>query len=428
MSSTDRGVERGRHGPVVGYVLKVFPRMSETFVINEIRALERLGTDVRIYSLHRNPLPVSHAILDALNSLVLHVEDRAVDVSDEDVRLARKRVARHWGLSSEEISSVLPRKYVRLAVALQRLSEKEGVGHLHAHFASRAGHVAMIAGELTGVPYSMTAHAKDIWHEEVDHSLLRRKIRQSEFTVTVTDYNLAYLEGLCSEGALGPGHEDSGDGASGRSARLQRLYNGVDVPVLSALPRRIPESPVILGVGRLVEKKGFLHLVEAARILRDRGHRFHVALVGDGDLRKDLERRVQEAGLVGVVRFTGSLPTEEVVRIISGSTVMALPCVVGSDGNVDALPTVLLESLAIGTPVISTGLSGIPEIITHGVNGLLVEPGDSLQLANAIESILTDPERAAGFSEAGKARASRDFDLCTNVGRLKMQFGRPAVR
>lgn len=393
----------------VGYVLKVFPRVSETFVINEIRAHEEAGRAVEVFSLHANPKPVRHRILEGLRAVPRTMDD--VPPDEEDVRVARKTLMKKLGLRAHERDRFLPRKYVRLALAVARAAQETGVEHLHAHFASRAGHVAVLAGLLAEVPASITGHAKDLYHDEVDRDLLRWKIDRSAFFVTVTDYNLHFLRGLVGS-------------TPGVAGRIVRIYNGIDLARFDDGARVPSEPPLIHAVGRLIEKKGFGDLLTACRLLLDRGQRFRCAIQGDGELRAELERRAAETGLAEVVRFEGSVASEEVAERLRSASISVLPCVRGADGNVDALPTVLLEAIATGVPVVSTRLSGIPEIVVDRVNGLLVEPGDAVGLADNIELLLHEPEFALHMGQRGRTRCEQLFDLHRNAARLGELFDR----
>lgn len=406
----------------IGYVLKVFPRVSETFVINEIRAVRSLGQDVSIFSLHHPKEAVEHEIFKSLDCDITYIEDLASD--EEIVARTRRELQSHFGLSRPDRDRYLPRKYVRLALGLAESAKQAGVGHLHAHFASRAGHVSALAAAICGIQYSITAHAKDIYHEEVDQDLLRWKIEHSKFVATVTDFNLQYLRNLTKDR---PKANDA----------LVRIYNGVDLdrfsetelPEWTADPIRrdatapvVTDSaadagaPLILAVGRLVEKKGFGVLIDACGLLRARGVPFRCEIFGGGDEYQRLQDRIEAQRLEDCVRLRGSMSTEDVEKRIRDCAVSVLPCIIAEDGNVDALPTVLLEATASGRPLISTRVSGIPEIVSDEVNGLLVDPGDVEQLADAVEKILRDRELAVKMGRAGRARAEELFDLRKNAG------------
>ncbi|MFQ5667444.1 MAG: glycosyltransferase [Candidatus Binatia bacterium] len=396
----------------IGYVLKVFPRVSETFVINEIHALERLGQPLCVFSLHRAGELVAHRILTELRSPLFCVE-QTESASEHEILSARRRLERRLGVAAAYRARFLPRHYVRLALVLATLTRQHGVRHLHAHFASRAGHVAALAACLSGCSYSITAHAKDIYHSSVDPDVLRFKLAGARFVSTVSEYNRRYLHELLA-------------GIPGAAQKIVRVYNGVDLGRFRACPVPARDPALVLSVGRLVEKKGLALLVDACRTLRSRGYGFCCELVGAGPEEAALRARIAAAGLQGRVRLAGVLTTEQVAARLQAATVVALPCIVAQDGNVDALPTVLLEAMATGRAVVSTRLSGIPEIVVDGETGLLVPPGDAGALADALAELLSNPQRAAAMGQAGRRRAERLFDLHTNTAVIRaLLLGRP---
>jgi glycosyltransferase involved in cell wall biosynthesis len=395
--------DKATSGPI-GYVLKVFPRISETFVINEMLAMESFGERVRVLPCHHPPGVVHHETLGLLRAPVAYAEDYAPE--EIEVGRARKRLAKRFSIDESEEGRFLPRKYVRLALGLAHHARKHGVVHLHAHFASRSAHVAALAAALLDCPYSVTAHAKDIYHDEVDADVLRWKIRNAAFVATVTEFNLRFLQQLTAA-------------TLGCADKLVRVYNGVDLSRFHATPVPRDRRPLILGVGRLIEKKGFEHLIAACRILVDRGRELDCEIVGGGELTDPLQQQIEAAGLGDVVKLCGGLPTEAVAQRMRDAFVLALPCVVGKDGNVDALPTVIIEAMASARAVVSTRVSGIPEMIVEGETGLLCEPGDARGLADALEALLVDPAGAEAMGIAGRKRAEALFDLYTNARTIR---------
>lgn len=390
----------------VGYVLKVFPRFSETFVANELRALEASRRRLSIFSLHRGEA-APHQMLREIRSSVFRVDEQEPD--ERDVGAARRVLSERLRIAADRTSEYLPRRYVRLAVRLANLARAQGVEHLHAHFASRAAHVAALAATLVGCTYSITAHAKDIYHRDVDRELLRWKVAQARFVVTVTDYNQRHIQDLVAE-------------LPGAAAKIVRIYNGVDLRRFHPDERPRPARPLVLGIGRLVEKKGFSVLVQACRLLRDRGLEFRCEIVGGGPDEAMLRTQIASADLGSVVHLRGVSSNEQVAELLRSATVMALPCLVGHDGNMDALPTVILEAMATACPIVSTRLSGIPEMVRDGQTGLLVQPGDAVQLAGALEQLLRFPDRAREMGAAGRRRSQQLFDLQVNAARLDRLF------
>jgi glycosyltransferase involved in cell wall biosynthesis len=283
------------------------------------------------------------------------------------------------------------------------------VGHLHAHFASQAAELAMLAGRLTGIPFSFTAHAKDIYDHSVDSALLRQKIQEAKFVVTVSEYNRRHLAGLAGE-------------VAGR--KILRLYNGIDLQRFQPGPASLRDPELLLAIGRLEEKKGFHHLIAACALLRKSGHRFRCLVVGQGREQDALAETIERLDLQAEVALVGAQPQELLIETLKRAAILVLPCVISSTGDRDGLPTVLLEAMAMGLPVISTQLVGIPEIVQHGKTGFLVPPGEPAQLAQTIGELLDHPALQESLGRAGRARAEALFDLRKNVLTLHEQFKR----
>lgn len=400
--------------PKIAYVLKMFPRFSETFILNEILELERLGQRVEIFSLHQPIDPEVHADVEKLRSKVTYLPARiTAEMIDRQVgRGDRSRIARTY-LGREIKAARLAGDRKRRKRALQAafvtpMLKRAGVGHVHAHFATSATDVALQIGRLTDLPFSFTAHAKDIFHESVDRPALRRKLRAARFSVTVSDFNRRHLLQLAP------------------SADIHRIYNGLD---LDLFRRRSPgresdakQSPLILAVGRLVEKKGFDVLLRACALLHDRGRDFRCQIVGKGDRRAELEALIGDLGIGARVDLLGPMPREQLLSLLPRASIFAAPCRIGGDGNRDGLPTVLIEAMATGLPVISTPVTGIPELVRDGRTGLLVPENDPYRLAAAIERLLDQPRLAETLARAGRRRVEQSFDLGRNVAELHARF------
>lgn len=406
----------------VGYVLKRFPRLTETFILNEILELERQGVDIEIFSLLRPPAEARHALLASLRASVTYVPCTQamaawrVEVATGGRAPEGRDVVELLDRDETPFANLFPGKSAervgRLCLAattIAALASQRGVGHLHAHFGSDATSVALLAGRLSGLPFSFTAHARDIYHTYVDPTvdaeLRRRKMAEAAFVATVSDYNLRHLQGLAGTGS---------------ATRIHRIYNGIDLRRIRP-PTTERDADRFLSVGRLVEKKGFSDLIEACRLLRDNGASFRCDIIGEGPLRPVLERQIAEANLTEV-RLRGAVPQEEVLSAMATATALVLPCVVTTSGDRDGLPTVLSEALAAGLPAISTTVSGGPEVVDAGRTGLLVAPDDAPSLAVAMQSLLADPELRRRLGEAGRAKAEREFDLVRNVGTLRALF------
>lgn len=393
-------------GVRVGYVTKMFPRFSETFILTELLQIERLGYEVEIFSLRPPADGRFHAKLADLRASVTYLTSAGIKAADL------------WaGLSSaaEELGDLGPHlaELLRLdsrsalqAVQLARHCRRLGLTHLHAHFASAGTTVARVAARIAGISYGFTAHAKDIYCE-VDHDDLRRKLRDAVDVVTVSDFNRIYLA--------------SEFGAD--ADRVRRVYNGLD---LTAFPFSEPmERPnTIVAVGRLVEKKGFDTLLDALALLLADGREVELVLVGSGALEDVLRGQIHRLGLTEHATMLGGLPQHRVAEIVADAAVFAAPCVVGDDGNRDGLPTVLLEAMALGTPCVATPVTGIPEIIEHEVTGLLVGERDPRALAEALARMLDDPMLRVGLAKAARDLVETEFDACHQAARVAEGFSR----
>lgn len=413
----------------IAYVLKMYPRFSETFILNEILELERQGVDVRIYSLRKPDDGRFHANLARVRAPVVYLPDNLWSergrVSAAHRALAQANPSRYGRVLLNALSRRKPaalKHFLRAGVMANHLCAQP-VEHMHAHFSTSATRVAMFAHLLTGTPYSFTAHAKDIYLDSVDKDLLRDKMRVAQFVVTVSEFNCAYLSQLAAE----PGRTTLGrllprEAMAIPPGRIRRLYNGIDLEQFSAgqdVVQQPGQEPLILTVGRLVEKKGLADLVTACAILRERGVAFRCEIIGKGPHEAALRRQIVENSLTGRVELVGPKPQDEVVAAYRRSAVFALPCVVGADGNRDGLPTVLLEAMAVGIPVVSTDVTGVPEIIDDGVSGLLTAQHDPAALAGALARLLADAALREQMGRAARAKAEREFDLNRNVTTLR---------
>ncbi len=391
----------------VGYVLKKFPRLSETFILTELLALEERGVPLVIYSLRTPDDPRFHPELAQLRAEIRYVQ--AGSFADALARLTRRsgadqrdaQVTRALAFASDPSlapegqppSALLDEAAAAIRVA--ELAVQDGVTHLHAHFATVSARVAALAASLCGISYSVTGHAKDLYRETVNPRLLDRLARDARAFVTVCDANVDHLR-----------HTLSPDGF----ARVRRVWNGIDLSCFGAVVREPVATPTVLAVGRLVKKKGLHVLLEALALLAQRGRAPHLRIVGDGSERAALEQQARALRLADRVVFLGAQPSDGVRRELAAATLFALPCVTDDDGNQDALPTVLIEAMAAGVACISTTLGGVPEILDHGRAGCLVAPNDVAGLADALDALISDGPARERLADAGRLRAQRCFD------------------
>ncbi len=404
--------------PRLAYLLKRFPRLSETFVLNEILELGRQGLEPRVYALTDPLEKQAHPEATRLRPHVIYLHDprrplrswlrllggalvQAVSCPDGALRVA-------WALCTVHRSLPSVRHAVE-GLWLARDLRRNGITHLHAHFIHSPAAVAYLAFLAGGPRFSMTAHAKDLY------TTLPRNVRirsqAARFVVTCTQFNAAYLAGILGEAHRVP---------------VQVLYHGTDLQRFSP-ERSAGEQHRILSVGRLVPKKGFPDLVRALALLRARRVRIRTDIYGGGPLREELETEGRRLGLDGELTFHGARLQDEIVAAYRRADVFVLAPVVTGDGDRDGIPNVLVEAMASGVPVVATRISGIPELITDGVDGLLVAQHDPVALAEAIERVLRDPDLAARLSQAGRQRVADDFDLARNTRRLRALFEGIAV-
>ena len=393
--------------PRVGYVLKVYPRFSETFIVTELLAHQAAGLDVEVFSLRPPTEGRFHASVSAVRAPVTYLQpppSKAAAVWD--LLLEARRA-----FPSADVLGLLAAADLRDAVAAVELAtcvRERGITHLHAHFGSVATTVARLAAALAGVPYTFTAHAKDIFHVDVRDDDLAVKLRDAAAVVTVSDFNAAHLRQRFGTAARG----------------VERIYNGLDLDAFGyGEPRRRP--PLVAGVGRLVEKKGFDVLIRACALLRDSGRELRCVIAGAGEREALLAAEVQRLGLSGVVHLAGPLPQEQVRELVSGAAVLAAPCVVAADGNRDGLPTVVLEGMALGTPVVATDVTGMREAVHHDVTGLMVAQHDTEGLAAAIARLLDDADLRVRLAGAARRLVEERFDATTQAARLRALFAAP---
>ena len=429
----------------MAYVLKGYPRLSEMFVASEIYRLEQLGIRLELFVLKPADEAQHHAIVErirakpdylpAAGSLSATSVHRWLSAHIKDFLPALRRVTRRRPMGVARAAGSAfgqsvrarrtfwswPRKlylkeFLQAAAIADRVLNSSDVRHLHAHFCHGATTVTWLAAIITGLPFSFTAHAKDIYCESLNPSgLLGRKMRAARFIVTCTDANREHLQ------KIEPG------------AEIHCIYHGLNAefaPLLTRLPtlRSTPNPIRALGVGRLVPKKGFDVLVKACGILHRRDIDFEAVIIGEhGEHEPELRRLISSLGLENRIQLTGAMAQSELYEEYRRATTFCLPCRVLDNGDRDGIPNVLMEAMACGVPVITTTVSGIPEIITDGVNGQLVPPDDPEALAAALLCLDRDPQLARRLALEGQDTVRERFDGEVFASSLSALF-REAVR
>jgi glycosyltransferase involved in cell wall biosynthesis len=402
----------------VAFVLKGYPRLSETFIAQEIAALERRGLDILIVSLRHPTDARRHPVHEEIRAKLLYLPEyllleplRVLRAWLRQRKKARYRESRNAWLR-DLAREPTPNRIRRFGQALVLADELPGdVGRLHAHFLHTPASVTRYAALLRGLPWTGSAHAKDIWTTPAWEK--REKLAACEWLVTCTAANHAHLEALAPKD------------------KVDLVYHGLDLKRFSyqePAPAAAPDgadarSPVtILSVGRLVEKKGTDVLLKALALL-PAGLHWRLVHVGGGPLRKEMETSARALGLEDRIEWRGARTQTELLEDYRAADLFALASRVARDGDRDGLPNVLLEAQSQGLACVATQVSGIPELIEDGCTGLLVAPESPEALARALGALIADPARRRSLGEAGRARVAERFGLDANIARLARKFG-----
>lgn len=390
---------------MLAYLFERFPSFTQTFCVREVQALRQLGLKFPIFSIRSTDSEPEQSFPAEVRTLT---QNLPAEVEPKNVwtptywqaRKARKRLVEQWGPEGD-------RNRAYEATWLQPRLAKQGVKHVHVHFAGIAARTAFWLKQLAGVSYSITAHANDFFVKS-DVARLEDIFREAKFIVTVSDYSAHQLR----------------ERFPFASDKIHRVYNGIDCP-LFAVPRQSANAARILSVGRYIEKKGYLDLIEACAQLPDLN--FVCDLVGSGPLEEAMRQRVRELGVENRVRIAGPKTEAEIQKMLQQACMFVLACRTEHDGGKDNLPTVIMEAMAAGLPVISTRLAGVPEMVNDGKTGLLVAEQSPVELSRAMRELLSDPARAQLMGEAGIALAQSTFDVSATAPQLKGLFQRYGV-
>ncbi|WP_256840231.1 glycosyltransferase family 4 protein [Ornithinimicrobium faecis] len=398
--------------PRVGYVLKVYPRFSETFVVTEILSREAAGEDLAIFALRPTTDARFHPEIAKVAAPVTHLPKPA-KLSDAWAVLRQARAA--VPELDDRLPGILPLlAQLEASEAVQGIhlalsATEQGITHLHAHFGSMAARVARVASAIADIPFSVTTHAKDLFHESVDHDLLLEVLSAADHVVAISEFNHRFLL------ARYPSLAD----------KIVLIRNGLDLARFGYDDPEPLAGPLkVVAVGRLVEKKGFNHLIEAVRELAGTaGPAVQVRIAGDGEHRAALAAQVEAAGLSDTIELLGPRHQEEIRDLLRWADVMAAPCVVGADGNADGLPTVLLEAMAMGVPVIASDVTGIPEAVQDGRTGQLLSAdqlaaGDVRELVDALVRVADPDYPRVAIARAARELIAAEFDTARQARRL----------
>jgi len=390
-----RPVAERRH---IGYVLSLFPSYDETFILREIKALSERGVRLTIFSLRNDRQAVVQEDARPFLEATRHAGYFSLDVLAATVRALVRRPVEVTSLVWLVLRGVwrqpelLLRSLVMLPKAFRfaEIAAEEGIDHLHAHWATYPATVALVMSRLTGLSWSFTCHAHDIF---LNPSLLAEKLERAEFVLTCTGDNKRHLE------SLSPAARD----------KVQVSYHGLDLRLFRPAPRPLADGPPsILAVGSLLECKGFDILIEAcARLLRQ-GVDFSVTIAGGGPLEASLREAVTRAGLDGRVRLTGYVTQKDLIPLYQQADIFVLPAVLEMHWGI---PNVLVEALACGLPVVTTALPSLPELVQDGREGLVAANRDPEDLARKIGRLIQEPALRRAMGRAGRQRVESSFDI-----------------
>jgi glycosyltransferase involved in cell wall biosynthesis len=418
-SAIDAGADSGARSKraTIAIVLKGYPRLSETFIAQEIRALECTGLKLRLVSL-RHPTdahvhPVHREIHASLRYLPEYVYQEPARVAGAWRRVRNLPGYREaWKIFVRDLSrDRTPNRIRRFAQAVVLADELESdVCWLHAHFLHTPASVARYAALMRGLPWSASAHARDIWTSPQWEK--REKLDESRFTVTCTAHNLEHLRALTA-----------------RPDSVSLVYHGLDLTRFAARPAErelrdggdARQPARLLSVGRAVHKKGYAVLLEALAMLPP-GCAWQLDHVGGGPLLKELREQATALGIAEHIRWHGAQPQEQVLARYRRADVFVLASVIAADGDRDGLPNVLMEAQSQRLACVATDISAVPELIDNERTGLLVATGDARQLAHALERVIRDPALRTTLARAGEARVREQFNMHAGIAELRRHF------
>lgn len=412
-------VRIGDDSPRIAYLTSRFPHLTETFILSEISTLKELGCDVQVFSL-RPPIVADGLIHADAQPLVSETTYSPYLLSenlwDAHRHFAGRAPKRYFQTILELTRHNMPNPFALAkawlifpkAVYFAKVCEEHAVQHLHASFSSIPAATAWIMSRLTGLPYSFAARAVDIFGATplLQNTMLGEKLRAASFVVTIHDYGLRYLLEK-----YGRHYAD----------KISIIHSSIDTKKFH--PQSRDGEPGrrqvrILAVGRLIEKKGFPYLVQACKLLAEKGYRLQCDIVGEGPEESTLSTLIDQGGLQDIVSLRGPMIQEGLIDLYHDADIFVAPSVVARNGDRDGIPVVLMEALAVEKPVVSTRVSGIPELVVDSETGLLVNERDPVSLADAIERLILDPGLRASLGKRGRRRVLEQFERVRNGERL----------
>jgi colanic acid/amylovoran biosynthesis glycosyltransferase len=401
----------------IGYLTSVYARAGDTFIRQEVEQLRRLGHVVHTFSIRR-PDPselVSETIRQEHGRTVYLLEAGLAKLALAGLRQAISAPGKFLDAARLVIRTVPPGiekrwarrvAYLFEAAYLAELLAGTEIRHLHNHIGENSALVAMLAAMFRGIPYSLTIHGPGEFDRPAILAL-GEKIRRAAFVAAISEFTRSQLYRWCTR-------EDW--------SKIHVIHCGLGEDFLSAATVTVPDRPRLVSVGRLAEQKGHLLLIEAARRLREQGLDFELVLVGDGPLREEIERLIERFALQGCVQITGFQSSQGVREELQAARALVLP------SFAEGLPVAIMEAMALGRPIISTHIAGIPELVEPGRTGWLVPAGALEPLVDAMAEALTaDPVELERMGRAGAARAAEQHEIGTEVRKLAALFANPGA-
>ena len=413
--SPDSG--QARPGGLLVYITSAFPVLRETFIAREIIELEERGLDVLVVSLKNRPQPVGREELPKAELVYLPfffslrlLASAGRTAFSHPVRLIRELFKITWGLKKRPVRLLKFLAIVPKSLCLAGRFEKLGVRHVHAQFATVPTSSAYLISRLTGLPFSFTAHAWDIYVRG-NELFLKEKMMAADRVMTVSNYNRDYLISL-----------------GGLADRVQTVYQGLEIERYGYVEAVSEGPPLIATGGALIPKKGVHLTIEALARLKERGIRFRAEIFGDGDERERLAGQARSLGLSDEVSFLGSLPHRDVIQYFQRADIFVMAAVRAPNGSVDGLPNVVAEAMACGAAVAASSLTGIPELVRDRIDGVLFPPGDVAALAEVIEELIAKPQLRIELARQARQRVETFFDLRQNITPLAEYFHESLAR
>ena len=411
--SNGSAAETESRTPRIAYMMSRFPKITETFILYEMLAAEEVGAYVEVFPLHRENTAKMHREAAAYVKRAHFLPLLSLEILRDNLGAMRKHPSLWFRTLGKLIRANLgSRRFLMGALAIfpkcvtmaHRMQELQ-IDHIHAHFASHPAAAAWIIHQFSGIPYSFVAHGSDLHR---DQHMLSEKVRNAAFAVAISEYNRHMI--LDAVGI-------------NQAKKVTVIHCGVHPVDFRSNIDSVPEYAGTGGlkvfcIGTLHEVKGQRYLIDAVGKVRADGHDLKLYLVGDGPDRKMLDQQVAASGLANHVVFEGRRDRHEIIQMLRTADILVAPSVATADGRREGIPVVLMEAMASGVPVVSSRLSGIPELVEDQVNGLLAEPGDAQGLASALERLCKNPALRTQLGNAGRRTVEEHFNLQTSVASL----------